>query len=111
MKKYLTPENVYNQQRQIKDAVWVNGQFILTQQEVIDIINQAQYEIKEYKNQLLMKTKALEIIELFKIKVTPKVWSKWVMWNKGDDRIANILNLFNEMYNDSSYKLLKPLTK
>ena len=109
MKKYLTPQRVYNQERQIKDAVWVNGQFILTQQEVLDIVEQAQYEIKTYKNQTLMKTKALEIIERFKILVTPKVWREWVNWNKGDDRIANILNLFNEMYNDKRSKLLKDI--
>jgi hypothetical protein len=107
MKKYLTPQYVYNQERQIKDAVWVNGQFILTQQEVKDIVEQAGYERKAYRNQMLTKTKSLELIELFKVKVTPKVWKKWVMWNKGEDRIANILNLFNEMYHDELEKLIE----
>jgi hypothetical protein len=111
MKKYLTPQNIFKQERQIKDAVWVNGQFILTRQEVIDIVEQSKYENKVYKNQMLMKTKALELIEMFKIKVTPKVWTKWVNWNKGDDRIANIVNLFNEMYNDGDLEDLTRVSK
>jgi hypothetical protein len=107
MKKYLTPQCVYNQERQINDAVWINGQFILTQQEVKDIVEQAAYERKVYRNQKLTKHKSLELIELFKIKVTPKVWKNWVMWNKGNDRIANILILFNEMYHDELEKLVE----
>ena len=95
MKKYLTPEGIYKQKRQIKDAVWVNGQFILTQQEVLDIFSTSKYK---YKGQKLMRTKALELIEQFKVLVTPKVWKDWVNWNEDDDRIANILSLFHEMY-------------
>ncbi len=111
MKKYLTPENNYNQERQVKEAVWVNGQFILTQQEVKDIVEQAEYERKVYKNQKLMKTKSLELIELFKIRVTPTTWKKWVMWNEGEDRISNILNLFNEIYNEENGLESKLLAK
>ena len=111
MKKYLTPENNYNQERQIKEAVWVNGQFILTQQEVKDIVGQAEYERKTYRNQKLMKSKSLELIELFKTEVTPKVWKSWIMWNGGNDRICNILNLFNEMYNEENGLESKLLAK
>jgi hypothetical protein len=106
MKKYLTPESIYKQERQIKDAVWVNKQFILTQQEVLDILNASKCR---YRKQTLMRTKALELIERFKVLVTPKVWRDWVNWNEGDDRIANILNLFHEMYTDKRSKLLKDI--
>jgi hypothetical protein len=95
-KKYLTPENVFSKQRQIKDAIWVNGQFILTQQEVLDIVKASKCK---HRGQTLMNKHALELIEMFKLKVTPKVWTNWINWNPpGDDRISNILNLFHELY-------------
>jgi hypothetical protein len=49
-----------------------------------------------------MRTKALELIEQFKVLVTPKVWKDWVNWNEGDDRISNIINLFHEMYSNGN---------
>lgn len=39
------------------------------------------------------------IIDKFQKEVTPQVWKEWVEHNDGEDRISNILNLFNEMYN------------
>ena len=90
----------FSKVKQIKNATFDGGKFNLTPEEIEDIKNQSQYEYEEYGNQEKMVTsEADSIINKFQKEVTPQVWKEWVEYNDGEDRISNILNLFNEMYN------------
>jgi hypothetical protein len=96
-------EGVYDSEPQISTAVFNEEGFYLTPLEIDDIKDTAQDEYSEYQNQeKMIGPEASSIIKKFKKEVTPEIWKKWVEYNDGDDRIAHILNLFNEMYNDGT---------
>jgi hypothetical protein len=99
-------EGVYDSEPQISTAVFNEEGFYLTPLEIDDIKDTAQDEYSEYQNQeKMIGPEASSIIKKFKKEVTPEIWKKWVEYNDGDDRIAHILNLFNEMYNDGTLGL------
>jgi hypothetical protein len=99
-------EGVYDSEPQISTAVFNEEGFYLTPLEIDDIKDTAQDEYSEYQNQeKMIGPEASSIIKKFKKEVTPEIWKEWVEYNDGDDRIAHILNLFNEMYNDGTLGL------
>jgi hypothetical protein len=100
-------ENIFEPEPQISTAVFNEEGFYLTPSEIEGIKDVAKEEYDMYQNQeKMMGPEADSIIKKFKKSITPKIWKEWVEWNEGDDRIAHILNLFNEMYNDDSFAMI-----
>jgi len=92
-------EDVYDPEPQISTAVFNEEGFYLTPSDIDAIKDTAQVEYSEYQNQeKMIGPEADSIIKKFKKEVTPEIWKDWVEYNEGDDRIAHILNLFNEIY-------------
>jgi hypothetical protein len=92
----LNNPNIWDQKSQIKTAVFDDNGFYLTPNEIEDIKDTAIDECINYKNQPDIN---ITHINKFQKEVNLDVWKEWVMYNEGETRISNILNLFNELYN------------